>query len=190
MALTDAERRRYFRIEDTMKLSYEILSKEDAEDREKEISRTDYTSPNRMHLVERQLQLAIDKLRIQSPEVAEAIELLNMKFGNLKDSVSEELVGGRGAQLLKVSISACGISFPSPGPIDIKDLLDIDLTLSPTDLHIFTLGEVVNCTQNTDGDDWTISVDFYGMTTDDEELLVQHIVKRQGKLLAASRGTH
>ncbi|MFT6011072.1 MAG: hypothetical protein ACI96P_001304, partial [Candidatus Azotimanducaceae bacterium] len=36
-------------------------------------------------------------------------------------------------------------------------------------------------------DEWTVRVEFYGMNSEDEELLVQHIVKRQGRLLAARR---
>ena len=35
--------------------------------------------------LEKELQLLIDKLRIQTPEFARAIELLNIKFSILKD---------------------------------------------------------------------------------------------------------
>jgi len=80
------------------------------------------------------------------------------------------------------------VSFEHDARLKIGDKIDMDLTLLPTKLHIFTLGEVVGCHESEEGlGGWAIRVDFFGMPDNDEELMVQHIVKRQGQLLANRR---
>jgi len=188
MPLTDEERRRYFRIEDMVGISYEVISEAEAKRREVEMQQTDFASRGDLHVVERQLQLLIDKLRVQHPEFAEAVELLNIKFNTLKQGQDGD-ARYSDSRVKKVNISACGISFDVRKRISLGKKLYLNITLIPTDLHVFTLGEVVDCVESTESSrDWTVRVDFYGMSSEDEELLVQHIVKRQGRLLAASRG--
>ena len=184
---TQDERRRYFRIDDTVGLRYTRIGKSQADAREKELVEGD-SGHNRLQLAEKSLQMLIDKLRVQSPEFAEAIELLNTKFNLLKEEQLEQNSGGRGSHVRQVSISACGVAFDDRDQFKIGDILDIDITLLPTDLHIFTLGEVVDCRASEEASgEWATSVDFYAMPEEDEELMVQHIVKRQGRILAARR---
>ena len=118
---------------------------------------------------------------------AEAVELLNIKLNALKQ-LQEELPYHRGPRIKKVNISACGMSFEDRDKIDIGKKLYLDITLIPSDLHVFTLAEVVDSQASSDNlEGWTVRVDFYGMAPEDEELMVQHIVKRQGRLLSAQR---
>jgi hypothetical protein len=184
--MSDAERRRYFRIEDQMAIAFSKLSADEAKERAKQLQMMEYESPNRLLVVERQLQLLIDKLRIQSPDFATAVDLLNTKFNLLKEMRGDTDVTSAPAVRRKVNISACGVSFENDEQLDIGQHLDMDITLLPTDLHVLTLGVVIGRHAAPD-DQWTTRVEFYGMNSDDEELLVQHIVKRQGKLLAARR---
>lgn len=189
MPLTEEERRRYFRIEDTVGIDFEKISRVEAQQREHEMQKTDYFTPDSLHTIERQLQVLIDKLRIQNPQFAEAVDLLNAKFNTLKQmNIEKNIAHGHKTNIRQVNISACGMSFDEEEQIDIGQKLYLDLTLLPTDIHVFTLGDVVGCHESkSTKSDWTIRVDFYGMSREDEELMVQHIVKRQGRLLAASR---
>jgi hypothetical protein len=165
------------------------MSRVEAQQREQEMQQTDYFSENSLHTIERQLQVLIDKLRIQNPQFAEAVSLLNSKFNTLKQmDIERKLTSKHKVNIRRVNISACGISFDEEEPIDIGRKLYLDLTLLPTDIHVFTLGDVIGCQESKSNKlDWTIRVDFYGMSREDEELMVQHIVKRQGRLLAARR---
>ncbi|MFT4632210.1 MAG: hypothetical protein ACI8PP_000348 [Candidatus Pseudothioglobus sp.] len=201
--VSEKERRRYFRIEDLMAIRYEALTVSEALQREQQMQSTDYLPPNHLQVVERQLQLLIDKLRVQNPEVAGAIDLLNQKFNLLKDrNVDDFIASGvssgataefqsgipKGNVRLRrqVNISACGVSFEDAQRQDIGQHLLLDITLLPSDLQVTTLGVVIGC-HHVLNDEWTVRVEFYGMNSEDEELLVQHIVKRQGRLLAARR---
>jgi hypothetical protein len=103
-------------------------------------------------------------------------------------NVEKIAASGHQTHIRQVNISACGMSFVEEEQIDIGRKLYLDLTLLPTDIHVYTLGDVVGCQESKlDKKDWTIRVNFYGMSREDEELMVQHIVKRQGRLLAARR---
>jgi hypothetical protein len=63
----------------------------------------------------------------------------------------------------------------------------VDITLLPTDLHVQTVAEVVSCREVPDVNRWLVSMDFVRLSHDVEELLIQHVVKRQGRLIAEQR---
>ncbi len=178
------ERRRYFRIEDSIGLQYELLNDEEARIRQAAIDRGDFGANNQLQKTERQLQLLIDKLRVQNPEFAEAVSLLNTKFNLLKNNDEHGLSHIR---VVRASISACGVSFELREQFKPGEQVYLDLTLLPTDLHVHTVAEVVACREVPETSRWLVSLDFNRLTTELEELLIQHIVKRQGRLLAEQR---
>lgn len=188
--MNESEKRRYFRIEDTIAINYEALTPEAAEIAAKALRTGVQGARRQLQQTERQLQLLIDKLRVQNPEFASAIELLNTKFNLLKQEGDDVMTGaGRTRSVRRrVSISASGVAFEDRLPQKKGQLLQMHLTLLPSDLQIDTLGEVVDCyVAEDDPDLWTIRVDFTEMHPDDEELMVQHVVKRQQRMLAARR---
>ena len=189
MSTNGEERRQYFRIEDTVGVHYELLTEREAELRLATFDHEKLDSPGRLQSAERQLQLLIDKLRIQNPEFAEAIELLNIKFNLLKENqIETALEYGTQSFIKKVNISASGIAFDDENKIEIGRKMYLNITLLPTDLHVQTMGNVVDCLPSeTNPEEWLVSVEFYGMKASEEELMVQHVVKRQGRLLAERR---
>lgn len=186
------ERRRYFRIEDTVIIHYEVLTAEEAAQKKAELKQINLRIPDRLRDTEKELQLLIDKLRIQNPQFANAIELLNVKFSILKQSQPERFVRENGVEesVKEVSISACGIAFETSTFLEVDRMLYLDITLLPTDVHIMTLATVVGCETLLDEKSersWSLRLDFYDMPVEDEEMLVQHIVKRQGRLISAQK---
>ena len=183
----EQERRRYFRIEDDVALSWEAIEESDVILRKAELRRKRMTQGDRLRDTERDLQLLIDKLRIQNPEFARAIELLNVKFSTLK-ALHEEafLPAGSKKRITRVDISACGVSFRTDERLLPGRKVVLDITLLPTDMVIECIAEVVGCEE--DGENaWVLRFDFLDIPPEDEEVLVQHMVKRQGKILGARR---
>lgn len=179
------ERRRFFRIDDTIGLRYEVLTEAEARRTQQDLERGEFDDANQLQMVERQLQLLIDKMRVQNPEFADAASLLNAKFNLLKGQIPSYRDDGR--VICEVSISACGICVDIDERMREGETLLLDLTLLPTDLHIHTLATVISCEKADEPGQWTLSADFTNMLEQSEEMLVQHIVKRQGRLLAAER---
>lgn len=183
------ERRRYFRIEDTIGIRYERLTQKQAQERQQALSLGEYAANNDLQDTERQLQLIIDKLRVQNPEISEAIDLLNRKFNLLKN---DTLATEETSKAVRASISACGVNFDIEEEFAPQEEVFVDITLLPTDLHIQTIAQVVACSRieesaSEDRGVWSIALDFVGLRPEMEELLVQHLVKRQGRLIAQER---
>ena len=178
------ERRRYFRIEDTIGVQYELLTDEQARTRQSAIDAGEYGPNNSLQETERQLQLLIDKLRVQNPEFGEAVELLNTKFNLLKndaDAAMSEM------KVVRASISACGVSFKAPERMRAGESVYLDILLLPTDLHVQTVADVVDCRELEGEGRFDVSFEFNHLNLEVEELLIQHVVKRQGRLLAEKR---
>ena len=81
------ERRRFFRIDDVVAIHYEVMTDDEALEQQKSLRQERLGPRDRIMDSEKELQLLIDKLRIQNPEFARAIELLNIKFSILKDEM-------------------------------------------------------------------------------------------------------
>ncbi len=184
------ERRRFFRIDDVVAIHYEVMTDDEAVEQQKSLRQERLGPRDRIMDSEKELQLLIDKLRIQNPEFARAIELLNIKFSILKDE-SPDRPGdlyGSNQIIQEVSISACGLSFGYETRIAAGRKMFLDTTLLPTDLHVRTMSEVVDCSVDpADPDRYQKRVEFYDLDDQEEELLVRHLVKRQGKLIGQQR---
>ncbi len=132
----------------------------------------------------------IDKLRVQNPELGQAIELLNTKFNLLKNDADPST---RDTKVVRASLSACGVSFRIQEHIKVGAKVYIDMTLLPTDLHVQTVADVVNCREDhhqgnlQSKGEWELSLEFNHLSAELEELMIQHIVKRQGRMLAEER---
>lgn len=75
----------FFRIDDVVAIHYEVMTDAETEEEQKRLRQERLGPKDRIVDLEKELQLLIDKLRIQTPEFARAIELLNIKFSILKD---------------------------------------------------------------------------------------------------------
>ena len=117
---------------------YEPLGDEQAKARQEAINCGDFGPNNSLQETERQLQLLIDKLRVQNPELGEAVELLNTKFNLLKNDVDES---AREMKVVRASISACGVSFKAPERMRAGEMVYLDILLLPTDLHVQTVAD-------------------------------------------------
>ena len=75
--------------------------------------------------------------------------------------------------------------------------LHLDIVLYPAELHVVAMAEVLNCTllesDDMESDDtesenhWFVRLNFTEINSSDQELLIQHIVKRQSTILTQRR---
>ncbi len=184
------ERRRFFRIDDMVALHYEVMSDQVALEKAAWLKEQRLGPGDRMQDSEKELQMLIDKLRVQHPEFARAVELLNVKFNILKDT-RPDVAGDRyGSNQIvqEVSISACGISFTDELVMPPGRKVYLDITLLPSDLHVRTMSEVIEGGPDADNPGlYSKRLDYVELDPEDEELLVQHLVKRQGRLIGKQK---
>ncbi len=171
------ERRRYFRIDETVGISYHVLDGD--EKANAEIS----AAPDVMSLVSEQDQ-HIERLLLEiaddHPAVAQLVTIFNQKLERIVSQMMLEshLVGRIAHKVKEANISACGIGFLNDEPVSAGARLKMELSLFPTEKKLITNGIVVACDDQEEGQ-WYWRIDFYGMSPKNQEALIQHVVKCQ-----------
>lgn len=186
------ERRRYFRIEDTFEVRFRVLSQSEGS----RSTRIQTTIRESVDELRNRSRLSLSRLKISHKDVAELFELMEQRLRRIEDLVPEEMTFGAAGKDEEnvghgVNISACGVAFHCEGRLEPNTRLRLSLTLQPEDLRVTTTGTVVTCVRTNTVVETELpflaSVDFRGMHPDAEELLVQHILKRQSALIRAER---
>jgi len=199
------ERRRYFRIDDELALSYRVLEGTEidaamarfssGEDETLALAATFGATSHDMHL-------ALEGFRQDLPEVADYLEGLNRKLDILARLLVAKDSGLPAHPTHAVSLSASGIAFHVRDAVEPGSLLELKLLVFPSHVCVLTLGAVVSCRERTapgephseaspDADParypYRLGVDFSFIRDDDRELLFRHIVRKQGERLRATR---
>ncbi len=187
--MTADERRRYFRIDDTVGLSIKLLDQGEAENNYAAFA------PNAVELVgqyDSQIKRLLERLEGENETLVELATLLNNKLDKLTNLLAMEsnLVDRIAHRVQEVNISACGLAFSHGDPIAEGSRIQIELTLLPKEVKIVSEGIVVACELTTgDHQRYYCRVDFYGMPPEKHEKLIQHIVQSQSAQLKSRRAS-
>ncbi len=192
------ERRRYFRIEDEIILTWHILTEQEKEKGLERFKRGEIHYPDSAGLflsMEADLIDAIQNIGIRQPELAEALDLMNRKINLVARTmtVDESMQTLLDERSQPVSISASGISFESPIPATQGDAIQLEMVLLPEKVYIFCFGAIVDCAPLQESEStnmmnlFRLNVDFVTIRDDDTERLVQHIMRKEVEFLRARR---
>lgn len=177
------ERRRYFRITETVGLSYTLLDELGPDDVSGEIPASDILA----HLTEqdKKIEAALLEVEKESPKVAALISLFNQKMERIVNLLTMEgrLLNQIAMRMREVNISACGIAFLNEEQISVGRPVRLELTLFPEEKKIISDGRVVSCDPAPDALHYYLRIDFYAMSKTSQEELIQHIVKTQSTQL-------
>lgn len=179
------ERRRFFRIEDSLGVSYQRIS--DAEAKQHQTLQQNNAQLHALDGFESRIRSLIEASRVQAPIVAELIDLMNKKLNLLIThlEIDQGLLMHTPNTLHDVNISACGMAFQLDEAVPEGDRLLIELQLLPDDTRLQIVARSVGCLAK--GDGYYIRLEFHDMAVDDQELLIQHIVRCQSRLLSQAR---
>ncbi len=181
--MTEDERRRYFRINDEVAINFTLLNEEyGGESIEPQV--VDLNQEFHMSL-EVQIRQAMSDIRGKSPQLAHVLDLLNQKINLLR---SDDHKIESDVTIIPVNISACGISFPWHEDLKINQELMLNMYLQPKHELVHTEAYVAAVNRNTDpdtrqGEPYIVHLDFVNIHISYQELLIQHIVQRQGHQL-------
>lgn len=185
------ERRRYFRIDDSIGIAYRILGAEEAKVFAEQ-------TRGQGHLVDfaanfdNRIQTLLDTCKIESPVAAELCDLINKKLNFVihQLDIDAELMQKVAYTLRQVNVSACGLACHIDEQLPVGAVLQLDLLLHPGELHVITMAKVVACESvESEGEElnYFLRVDFEEIHSNDQELLIQHIVKQQSLQLKKKR---
>lgn len=190
-----ADRRSYFRIDDTVKLS---LRRVDASELEKRLDRLEhdlagnFTVMSSLAAITAQMTVGLRRIENRDPDLAaylraidQKIEVIGRAFLSQEPELSAE-------KALPVNLSAGGMCVGVDECFAAGDLLEIRMLLFPSFTGLMIYGEVVDCRDATDEDaagdyDKLVRIEFSHIREQDRELLIRHLLRRQGTQLRDDR---
>ncbi len=178
------ERRRFFRITDTVGVAYRLLSDE-------EVASHNLGKNQQANVFgiindyEIEISELLIKLKEINPLVEEVLFAINKKINGVIDHLEMEnrLIQRLAHKSHEVNISACGIAFMADNELSVGQSLSLDIILYPSEKHVFTFGRVVGVESEEGDRSCYARINFYNMSSSAQETLIQHIVQRQGVLL-------
>ncbi len=188
------ERRGYFRIDDRVKLSYRSISEEELPEligRLKTGAGSNFTVMSSFTSMSQQMVVQLRRIEGSSPDVAACIKILDRKLNILGRAflVQEDAVSNQPSKA--VNISAGGISFNSAEFYEEGTALELKLLLLPDMTGMMVYGEVIACSEVEDAEEtdepYSLQISFPNIREPDRDLLIRHILKRQGEWLRKRR---
>ncbi len=179
------DRRRYFRITDQVGVAYRIVDETELE------AQPEPTRPGDIFGIlselDKTISTELQALQLRDPSLAYLLDAFDKKMNAVINQLEMDnyLVQRIAHKVHEVNISACGMGFESEEALPDNTLLMVDLMLTPDNINIFTYARVISC-EALEEDKYFVRVDFFGMNSTDQELLIQHIVRRQGYLIRSN----
>ncbi len=174
------DRREYYRIDDTIALSFTSLTGADAQAGEAlHDSSPLFNLLSELHLMDFESQHLLRHISERDRTLANYLKVINKRIDLLGQAVAQSLVRDIGAPR-RVSLSEGGVSFTNGNPVAVDSCLAIKLVLMPQALGLLLRAKVVHCRELPEGQ-FEIGTAFEGLTDAQRQLLARHILQRQAR---------
>lgn len=186
------ERREFFRIDDTIRVSYRKLDDKALAKHIETLEQGNggsFTLMTRLQGISQHLSASLHRIEHRNPDVANYLKGLDEKINLLGQSLLAQESDLLDQPSEAVNLSAGGIALDSPEMLQVGTHLEIKLLLLPSYTGIVAFGEVVGVMSAAEGDDssYRLRINFVHIRETDREALIRHILRRQGQMLRRQR---
>jgi hypothetical protein len=196
--MTDSERRRFFRIEDSVHLGLRVIPEAELAERVARLENNVAGSFGLMTGITALTQTVaacLRRIENRDPDVADYLKVLDRKIDLLARAFLSEEADIADKPARAVNLSAGGMAVHSREAMAEGTLLEIRLLLLPSYTGIVTYGAVVGSrpVAAEDGPDtdpefpYLVRIDFSFMREPDRDALIRHILLKQGEWLRRRR---
>ncbi len=185
----EKDRREFFRLDDNVNLSFEVLTEEEMLERVNELTLglTDsLTVMTRMMSISQQLTANLHRIDQRDPDIADYLRGLDEKIEILAQTYLSKNSDLSDLPKQTVNLSAGGIAFRVDDVIAIGAPLEVKLLLFPSYSGILVYGRVVSCDPS-DENSYQVRIDFECIRDCDRDVLIRHILRRQSESLRRRR---
>ena len=183
------ERRRYFRVTDLVGLRYQFLSQDE---QALAIQAKPNSRKDLLKQIDNEVLANLALIQSSQPEVHRLLDLLNQKINlALGNDESEKNEIDADGNICSVNLSACGLAFPANKPASLNQYISLELTLYPNNIRLTLLAAAISCDryeEESERNKYIIRADFVDISDANQEVLVQHVIKRQALQLKQQRG--
>ena len=178
------EKRRYFRVNDTINLLHKVID-------EKALNSLSHVSNDvlsncslttALDVLAQEARMLMPRLERRDPELFEYLKIMDTKINLIAQAVSSQNDQFSEHDTRDVSLSATGLAFSNEMPIEKGELLELRMLLTSCMAVIVAYGRVVQCkdiSQDNPQRPFAICVEYVNLKEDDRELLIRHVVKKQ-----------
>ena len=117
------------------------------------------------------------------------METLNSKLSAVINQLEldSRLVRRVAYKVHEVNISACGMALFAKEAIPENSTISLEMSLKPGNHLVQCYASVISCRMDEERQEFYIRMNFANMSEHDQEILIQHIVRRQGDQLREAR---
>ena len=185
-----ADRREFFRINDTVLIELQPLNANEAEQLGQVLKDPLHSGNSQEKSQLRTLQTAFNHITDQiiqhDREIARALRLLDEKINLVHHAVQRQQNRSDDNLKIEANLSGGGIAFMSAENIDAKNAVEVKIELQPYGTLIHTVANVISCTKTQDSSTkapYFLRLAFSFMSEIDRNILVKHILNRQAETI-------
>jgi hypothetical protein len=185
-----AERRRYFRIDDEIVLSYQPVPAGQVPEQHafREQEPDVFSLASHLELLSAESASLLRRIERDDPALGDYLRFLEQKIDLIARALLTNEEEFRLSPAQRVNLSAAGLSFLCADEFGAGAVLELKLILPPALIGIRAFGRVVYCRyRGGDAPSYQIGVDFIGLRDQDRDLLIRHITKKQSQQLREHR---
>jgi hypothetical protein len=175
------ERRRFFRVNDTICLSFRPIdnqSKSENFGQHVEFAIDNYSLANTLDSLAMESKQLISFMEKQHPEMLKLFKILDAKIDAVARTVMMQNSDITKRDSREVNLSATGIAFHNSDAIQEDQALEIQMFLPRSMSVIQVFGKVIYCKPSEQGD-FLISIEFTQIRHEDQEMLIKYVIRTQ-----------
>jgi hypothetical protein len=192
---TSENRRRFFRIDDAVRLSYRALDADEVADQVARLAEGlggSFALMASLSAVTHRMSVSLRRIEQRSGDVAAYLRALDQKIETVARALLLQDPSLPAMSEAPVNLSAGGLAIVTGECLPVGTPLEIRLLLLPTLAGILAFGAVVECTEPPAGEGHPpgsrlMRVDFTHIRDEDRDLLIGHMLRRQGERLREAR---
>ncbi len=186
------DRREFFRIDDSIQLSYRIVDSVELSLRLEKLDNSvssSFTVMTRLQALSQHLSASLHRIEQKDPDVADYLKALDKKVELLGQSFLADEIDLTEQPAKPINLSAGGMSLCATESLEISTQLEIKMLLLPSFTGVLIYGEVVGSEAVPDDADfpWNLRVNFSHIRDADRDALIRHILRRQAAVLRQQR---
>lgn len=184
MADETEEKRRYFRVNDTINLLYKVIDKKNT-DAASHVSNDvlgNCSLTSALDVLTEEARMLSPRLERRDPEMFEYLKIIDTKINLIAQALSIQSGQFSEHDTREVSLSATGLAFSNEKAIAVGELMELRMLLTSCMAVIVAYANVVQCKDiSRDSPDrpFAICVEYVNLKEEDQELLIKHVVKKQ-----------
>jgi hypothetical protein len=188
-------RRRFFRIDDAVRLSYRPLAPDELADRVARLGEGlggSFALMASLSAITHRMSVSLRRIEQHNGDVAAYLRALDQKMEVVARALLLQDPSLPAMSEEPVNLSAGGLAIVTRQCLPVGTPLEIRLLLLPALAGILAFGTVVECTEPPTAEGHApgsrlMRVDFTHIRDEDRDLLIKHMLRRQGERLRRAR---